>query len=115
HAPPGAAGSLARAEALLTLATTEGFPRYVGFGTCWRGGALAMQGQGEVGLAQMRQGMAAVLTTGQGLAQPLCLVLLAEAAGHAGQVTEGLRMMAGRLRARVGRGLGVAILAGEHA
>ena len=84
----------AQAEALLTLATAQGFPLFVGFGTCWRGWALAMQGQGEVGLAQMRQGMAAVLATGQTLARPLCLVLLAEAAGHAGQVEEGLRLLA---------------------
>jgi predicted ATPase len=89
-----APASLARAEALLTLATAQEFPHFVGFGTCWRGGALAMQGQDEVGLAEMRQGMAAVLTTGQGLARPLCLVLLAEAAGHAGQVNEGLHLLA---------------------
>jgi predicted ATPase len=101
-----APASLARAEALLTLATAQGFPHYVGFGTCWRGGALAMQGQGEVALAQMRQGMAAVLTTGQGLARPLCLVLLAEAAGHAGQVTEGLRLLAETLRALEASGRG---------
>ena len=101
-----APASLARAEALLTLATAQGFPHYVGFGTCWWGGALAMQGQGEVGLAQMRQGMAAVLATGQGLARPLCLVLLAEAAGHAGQVTEGLRLLAETLRALEASGRG---------
>ena len=53
-----------------------------------------MQGQGEAGLAQMHQGLAAVLATGQTLARPLCLVLLAEAAGHAGQVAEGLRLLA---------------------
>src|SRR5262249_29326397 len=53
----------AQAEALLTLATAQGFPLYVGFGTCWRGWALAVQGQGEVGLAQIHQGMAAVLAT----------------------------------------------------
>ena len=80
----------AQAEALLTLATAQGFPLCVGLGTCWRGWALAMQGQGEAGLAQMHQGLAAVLATGQALARPLCLVLLAEAAGHAGQVEEGL-------------------------
>ena len=84
----------AQADALLALATAQGFPLYVGFGTFWRGWALAMQGQGEAGLAQMRQGLAAVLATGQELARPLCLVLLAEAAGHAGQVEEGLRLLA---------------------
>jgi len=38
-----------------------------------------MQGQREVGMAQMHQGLAAVLATGQELARPFCLVLLAEA------------------------------------
>src|SRR5262249_11306843 len=48
----------------------------------------AVQGQ-EEGLAQLHQGLAAVLATGQLLSQPLCLVLLAEAAGYAGRVEEG--------------------------
>jgi hypothetical protein len=68
HRRREAPASLALAEALLILATVQGFPHYVGFGTCWRGVALAMQGRGETGLAQVRQGMTAVLTTGQALA-----------------------------------------------
>ena len=96
----------AQAEALLTLATAQGFPLYVGYGTCWRGWALAMQGQGEAGLAQMRQGLAAVVATGQELARPLCLVLLAEAAGHVGQVAEGLRLLAEALAALEASGRG---------
>ena len=55
----------AQAEALLTLATAQGFPLLWGLGPCWQGWALAMQGQGEAGLAQMRQGLAAVVATGQ--------------------------------------------------
>jgi predicted ATPase len=84
----------AEADALLTLATAQGFPLWVGFGTFWNGWVLTMQGQGEVGLAQMHQGMAAVLATGQTLAQPLCLVLLAEAAGHVGKIAEALDLLA---------------------
>jgi predicted ATPase len=53
-----------------------------------------MQGQGEAGLAQLRQGLAALLATGLTLSQSFCLVLLAEAAGHAGQIEEGLRLLA---------------------
>ena len=41
-----------------------------------------MQGQGEAGLAQMHQGLAAVLATGQ--MRSRYLVLLAEAVGHVG-------------------------------
>ncbi len=96
----------AQADALLTLATAQGFPLCVGYGTCWRGWALAMQGQGEAGLAQLRQGLAAVLATGQELSRPLCLVLLAEAAGHAGQVEEGLRLLAEALTAFEASGRG---------
>jgi predicted ATPase len=69
----------ARADALVTLATAQGFLSLVGYGTFCRGWALAMQGQYEVGLTQMHQGMAAVLATGFTLARPFFLVLLAEA------------------------------------
>ena len=58
-----------------------------------------MQGEGEAALAQLRQGMTAVLATGTLMAQPLCLVLLSEAAGHAGQVEQGLRLLAEALAA----------------
>jgi predicted ATPase len=89
----------AQAEALLTLATAQGFPLLVEYGTCWRGWALAVQGQGAAGMAQMHQALTALLAAGQMLARPLCLVLLAEAAAHAGQVEEGLRLLAEALAA----------------
>ena len=89
----------AQADALLALAIEQGFPIWVGFGTCWQGWVLAMQGQGEAGLVQMQQGLAAILVTGQELSRPLCLVLLAEVAGHAGQVEAGLRLVAEALAA----------------
>jgi predicted ATPase len=47
----------------------------------------------------MHQGMAAVLATGQMVSRPLCLVLLAEAARHAGHVAEGLGLLAEALAA----------------
>ena len=88
----------AHAEALLTLSTAQGFPLWVGLGTCWRGWVLTMQGQSETGLAQLRQGLTVVLATGQTLSQ-ICLILLAEAAAHAGQVEEGWRLLAEALTA----------------
>jgi predicted ATPase len=94
-----AAAVQAHAEVLLTLATAQELPLWIGHGTCWRGWALAIQGQGEAGMEQLRQGLAAVLATGQTLTQPLHLVLLAEAAGHAGQVEAGLRLLAEALTA----------------
>jgi predicted ATPase len=87
------------AGALLTLATAQGFPLYVGYGTYWRGWAGTMQGAGEAGLRPMRQGLVAVLATGQTLARPFCLVLLAEGAGQVGQSEEGLGLVAEALAA----------------
>jgi predicted ATPase len=95
-----------RAEDLLTLATAQGLPLWVGHGTCWQGWALAIHGQGAVGLTQMHRAVAAVLATGQSLSQPYQLVLLAEAAGYTGQVEEGLRWLAEALRAFEASGRG---------
>jgi predicted ATPase len=53
---------------------------------------LAEQGQGEEGITQMRQGLAALQATEAGGAH--WLVLLAEAYGKHGQAAEGLRMVA---------------------
>jgi class 3 adenylate cyclase/predicted ATPase len=89
----------AQAETLLTLASAQGFPLYVGHGTYWRGWALARQGQGEAGLAQMHQGLAALLATGHEAARPRYLVLLAEVARQVGEVEEGLRLLAEALTA----------------
>jgi hypothetical protein len=58
-----------------------------------------MQGQVEMGIAQMQQGMAAIMAIGQALSRPPRLALLAEAAGHTGQVVEGLRLLAEALTA----------------
>jgi predicted ATPase len=100
------AGVQAQANALLTLATARGFALQVGFGTCWQGWALAIQGQSEAGLTLLRQGMAATLATGQELSRPYQLVLLAEAVGHAGQVEEGLRLLAEAMTVLEARGQG---------
>jgi len=81
----------AQADALLTLATTQAFPLVFGIGTCWRGWALAAQGQGATGLRFLHQGMADSLATGQTLSRTFCLALLAEAAREADEVAEGLR------------------------
>jgi predicted ATPase len=99
----------AQAETLLSLATAEGFPLFAGHGTLWQGWALAMQGQGEVGLAQMHQGLATVLATGQTSSRPWQLVLVAEAAGHTGQGEAGLRLLAEALTAFEANGRGEAL------
>ena len=82
------------AEALVTLATEQGFTQLLLFGTMLRGWALAAQGQGEEGIAQMRQGLTAWQTMGVKTGVPYCLTLLAEACGANGQAAEGLRLLA---------------------
>jgi predicted ATPase len=53
-----------------------------------------MQGQGEAGIAEIRQGLAADLATGSRLWQPYCLGLLAEAYGAGGHPDAGLTALA---------------------
>ena len=67
-----------QAEAAIALSTEQGFPFWAAAGTILRGWALAMQGQGEAGMAQMRQGLAAYRATGAAL---LVAVLSAPAGG----------------------------------
>jgi predicted ATPase len=82
-----------RAEAVIALASEQGFPHWLAGGTFLRGWALAEQGQGEEGIAQMRQGIAAWRALGvEQLGQPF--VLLAEVCGKAGQTEEGLHLLA---------------------
>ena len=86
-------------EALLTLATAQGFPYFVAVGTFLHGWALVIQGQSGVGLAQMRQSLTAALATGQRMSRGHMLSRLAEAVGHVGQVEEGRRLLAEALTA----------------
>ncbi len=82
-----------RAEAAIALATEQGFPLPIAFGTVIRGWALAVQGQGADGVAQILQGLAAWRATGGELHRPYFLALLAEACGHSGEIEEGLRAL----------------------
>ena len=59
----------------------------------FRGWALAVQGQ-EEGIAQIRQGLAALRATGGEVSRPYFLALLAEAYGKVGQAEEGLTALA---------------------
>ena len=60
------------------------------FVTPLRGWALAEQGQGKEGVAQICQGLAAYRARGSELSRPYFLALLAEVYGKAGQAEEGL-------------------------
>jgi hypothetical protein len=53
-----------QADATVALSTEQGFPQWAAHGAILRGWALAMQGQGEEGMAQVRQGITAYRATG---------------------------------------------------
>jgi predicted ATPase/class 3 adenylate cyclase len=83
-----------QAEATVTLATAQGFPQWAHQGTSLRGWALAMQGQGEEGLAQIRQGIAAWRATGGAVIVPYLCTLLADVCDHLGYPEDGLQALA---------------------
>jgi class 3 adenylate cyclase/predicted ATPase len=83
-----------RAEAGMALANEKGFPLYVALGMFMRGWALAVQGQGEEGIAQLHQGLAAFRAVGLELGRSWHLALLAEAYGEVGQTAAGLTVLA---------------------
>src|SRR5262249_57356276 len=60
----------------------------------YRGWVLAMQGQGEEGLAQVRQGIAAWRATGAALLVPYLCTLLADVCAHLGHTEDGLQALA---------------------
>ena len=80
------------AETLRALATEHGLARYVAFGAFFRGWALAAQGQGAEGIAQMHQSLDALGATGAVFGVEMHA--LAEAYGQVGQVDEGLHLLA---------------------
>jgi len=83
-----------RAEALMTLSTEQRFAFWLVSATVLRGWALAEQGQGAEGIAQIRQGLAAWQAMGEALYQPRFRALLAEAYGNVGQPEAGLTVLA---------------------
>jgi class 3 adenylate cyclase/predicted ATPase len=83
-----------QAEAAIALSTMQGFPVWMAVGTSFRGWALAMQGQGEERMAQIRQGIAAYRATGGAVWVPYFCTLLAEVCDHLGCIEDGLQALA---------------------
>src|SRR5262249_27114289 len=81
-------------EAQVALCTEQGFAQLQAVGTIVRGWALAVQGQGAAGVAQMRHGLAAVQAMGAVIEWPLYLATLAEGYGGEGQAEAGLEVLA---------------------
>ena len=84
----------ARAAALITLSTEQGFPFWKAHGTTLQGWALAERGQTEEGIVQMRRGLAAQQAMGTRALRPYLLALLAEAYGKGEQGEKGLKVLA---------------------
>ena len=82
-----------QAESTVALATEQGFPLWVAGGTSFRGWALAQQGQGEAGMAWLRQGVAAWRATGAAVHVPYLCTLLAEVYDHLGHPADGLQVL----------------------
>jgi predicted ATPase len=91
-----------QAEAAVALCTEQGFAYYLAWGTTMQGWARVVQGQGELGIAQTRQGLDALRATGAALRLPYYFALLAEACGQTGQAAEGLALLAEALAHKSG-------------
>jgi predicted ATPase len=83
-----------QAEAAVALSTEQGFAQWAASGTILRGWALAMQGQGEAGIAQIRQGIAAWRATGAALIVSYFCTVLADVAAHLSHTEDGLQALA---------------------
>jgi class 3 adenylate cyclase/predicted ATPase len=83
-----------QAEMLITFANDQGLPYWAMQGPIQQGWALVEQGQYEVGVAQMRHGLAARHAVGAKLGATLHLAWLAEAQAKAAQGDEGLAVLA---------------------
>jgi class 3 adenylate cyclase/tetratricopeptide (TPR) repeat protein len=79
-----------RAEEAIAICTTQGAALWLAWGTMIRGWALATQGQGDAGIAQIHQGLAAAQAAGAGVFRTHQLDLLAEAYQTVGEPEAGL-------------------------
>jgi predicted ATPase len=91
-----------QAEAVIALATDQGFPLYRAAGTVVRGWALAQSGRAPDGIAEISRGLADYGATGADMWSPYFLGLLAEAHGQAGHSALGLSVLDDALD-RIGR------------
>jgi TOMM system kinase/cyclase fusion protein len=81
------------ADAATVLSIEREFPFWSIQGMILQGWALAAQGQGAEGMAQIHQGLVALRATGTEVLRPYYLGLLADAYGKMRQVREGLALL----------------------
>ncbi|MBI5279724.1 MAG: AAA family ATPase [Burkholderiales bacterium] len=77
--------AMVRAEACIRVCEESGFPVWLAITRCMRGRVLCEKGAIDLGLAEMRDGLALWLSTGALVSQPLYLSLQAEGLMLAGQ------------------------------
>jgi len=82
------------ADAAIALSSEQKFLLWAARGMIFRGWALAMQDQGEEGLAQVRYGIASWRATGTALGVPVYCILLADVHAHLGHIEDGLQALA---------------------
>jgi predicted ATPase/DNA-binding winged helix-turn-helix (wHTH) protein len=95
-----------RAAAATVLCREHGFGYYLAWGPILQGWVGVAQGQGEAGITQMQDGLAAFQATGGKVRLPYYLALLAEACRHTGQNAAGLTLIADALAQAAATGEG---------
>jgi predicted ATPase len=90
-------GVVELAEALVPLATEQGFPYWLAMATILRGWALSDAGEIEQGVAEMLRGLTAFRATEAQLWVPYFLGLLGEVNTRAGEPVNGLGFFSGAL------------------
>jgi predicted ATPase len=94
-------------EELHALASEHGMAVYQAVATIWRGWALGEAGHQAEGIAQIRQGSAAMRATGGELYSTVSPALLAESLAQQGRVAEGLDALAEALAVVRAGGVGL--------
>ena len=82
-----------QAEEVIAIASKQGLALWLAWGMITRGWALAQQGQGEAGIAEMIQGLAAGRATGAEICRTYLPTLLVDAYRSVGQPEAGLRVL----------------------
>jgi predicted ATPase len=86
------------ADQLVAITTEQGFPYWCAIGTTYCGWVKVKNGDIAGGISLLREGMAAFRVTGAELFAPFLVILLASACEIAGQVEEGLALLAEALQ-----------------
>ncbi|HEV8712308.1 MAG TPA: adenylate/guanylate cyclase domain-containing protein [Candidatus Binatia bacterium] len=94
HLRREAHGAQEQIEKAIGLATEQGFPHWMAWGSILRGWALAMQGQREGAIVQMPQDLATLRVIGGETGRTWYLAMLAEAYETGCQSEEGLHVLA---------------------